>query len=330
VFAYANMAPNDDRLLQYQGSLRSGGGEANGSYDFRFGLFISDADPNAAACLLNDPPNCALWSSEIVDVEVSAGRFAVTLGEQDAISDSVLAQDALYLAVAVKGDADVGFSAMSGYQRLVPVPLASRAAAARDFKVTGSVSGPLVVAGDVSTSGDVLATGDVLADGQIWGASLRSDGDVVAAGNVTASRMALASGIIQRGGATITGTADLGLYSMVAANWIRMVTNQAPFRFFTDGDVASTGSTPDFSIEGDGSLTWGFNETASDTKLLPDRFCVVVRTNDTTCPANWTSRAVKWDTEDSGNADSKDGVIAVDNGNTASVLMRFCCRGAGL
>lgn len=59
-------------------------------------------------------------------------------------------------------------------------------------------------------------------------------------------KMNIENGVIQRGGDAITETSDLGLYSRVDKNWIRIVTTNAPIRFFTDGTV---GSNAEFSIE---------------------------------------------------------------------------------
>lgn len=158
VFAFANMEPNDSRVLQYSGMLRSDGEAVTGAYDFRVGLFVTDTDANARGCLLNDPPDCALWSSEISAVDVVTGAFGLTLGEYTALSDSVLAQSALYLALAVREPNEAGFSLLDGYQRIVPTPFASRAAAAKSFKVTSdlSVGGTLAVTGSADLGATVV------------------------------------------------------------------------------------------------------------------------------------------------------------------------------
>lgn len=53
-------------------------------------------------------------------------------------------------------------------------------------------------------------------------------------------RMNISNGVIQRGGATITGTSDLGLYSRVASNWVRYVTNGGDHVWFTDDGIGTT------------------------------------------------------------------------------------------
>ena len=46
-------------------------------------------------------------------------------------------------------------------------------------------------------------------------------------------RMYLENGVIQRGGTALTSTSDLGLYSQLDGQYIRVVTNKAPVRFYT-------------------------------------------------------------------------------------------------
>jgi len=58
-------------------------------------------------------------------------------------------------------------------------------------------------------------------------------------------RINVDDGIIQRGGATITNATDLGLYSRVAGNWMRFVTNGAPFVWFDDDGI---GTQQDMSL----------------------------------------------------------------------------------
>jgi len=65
-------------------------------------------------------------------------------------------------------------------------------------------------------------------------------------------RMNVTNGVIQRGGAAITGTSDLGLYSRVSGNWIRYVTNNAPHVWFTDD---GTGTTQRMNLDQNGNLS---------------------------------------------------------------------------
>jgi len=59
------------------------------------------------------------------------------------------------------------------------------------------------------------------------------------------------NGVIQKGGATITSTSDLGLYSQEPGEGIRIVSNAAPIQFFTD---SGKGTTSGLSIESSGQV----------------------------------------------------------------------------
>jgi len=182
---------------------------------------------------------------------------------------------------------------------------------------------------NVTTTGSI--TSGSLTTGAISAANLTSSGSgtftgaLTAGGTLSAARGSFSAGTIQRGGAAITATSDLGLYSRVATNFIRIVTNNAPIRFYTQEGADGIGATAAFSVETDGTLTGATGEPEG-TAWLPPNFCVIVPRN-TTCPGNWDAREVKWDTEDDSNADQgKDGRSSWDDGNSASVRMRFCCR----
>ena len=64
-------------------------------------------------------------------------------------------------------------------------------------------------------------------------------------------RVLVRDGVIQRGGPAITDTKDLGLYSRVERNFIRVTSNKAPIRFYTDG---GKGTNYRLSIEANGNL----------------------------------------------------------------------------
>lgn len=74
-------------------------------------------------------------------------------------------------------------------------------------------------------------------------------------------------GAICRGGTT-TATSDLGLYSYVSGNWIRIVTNNAPINFFSDGGTNGRGTIINVSFDTSGNITARGNVTAySDARL---------------------------------------------------------------
>jgi hypothetical protein len=71
-------------------------------------------------------------------------------------------------------------------------------------------------------------------------------------------RIHVNNGVIQRGGAAITTTSDLGLYSRGAGSWIRIVSNAAPIRFFSDD---AQGTNHNVTIESNGNVGIGTNLT---------------------------------------------------------------------
>ncbi|MBH8569255.1 tail fiber domain-containing protein [Microvirga sp. STS02] len=72
------------------------------------------------------------------------------------------------------------------------------------------------------------------------------------------------AGVIQRGGAAITGTSDLGLYSRLSGNFLRLVTNAAPIRFYSDDN---TGTTPNVSFESNGDVGIGTGNNTPANRL---------------------------------------------------------------
>ncbi|MEP1489106.1 MAG: hypothetical protein ABJK28_11820 [Algibacter sp.] len=79
-------------------------------------------------------------------------------------------------------------------------------------------------------------------------------------------RMMLNQGVIQRGGTPITNTTDLGLYSHLSGHWIRIVSNNAPIRFFTDIANNGSGSNTRMTIESNGNV--GIGTTTPSTPLF--------------------------------------------------------------
>ncbi|MFA6145741.1 MAG: hypothetical protein WC697_00210 [Patescibacteria group bacterium] len=77
-------------------------------------------------------------------------------------------------------------------------------------------------------------------------------------------RMNVTDGVIQRGGAALTGTSDLGLYSQLSGNWVRIVSNAADINFFTDGGI---GTTPKLTIASGGNVGIGTNVPQADLHI---------------------------------------------------------------
>lgn len=81
-------------------------------------------------------------------------------------------------------------------------------------------------------------------------------------------RINVSAGTIQRGGSAISTTADLGLYSRIASNWMRFSTNNADIRFYTtDADgVSNGGQNAKMVITAAGDV--GIGNTGPDKKLV--------------------------------------------------------------
>lgn len=167
-FLYAQMGPNEARLIPYQGTLEESGQPADGTFDFRFGLFSVEPSEVELDCLLAEPPNCPLWSEEQTDVDVYQGQFSVALGDVEDVTDTMLAQSALYVGVAVKASGASGFQRLAGTSRILPTAWASRAAAADEFNVAGEITaGSIFTSGSLSAAGDISAGGNITAQGRL-------------------------------------------------------------------------------------------------------------------------------------------------------------------
>ncbi|OON70107.1 hypothetical protein B0919_05040 [Hymenobacter sp. CRA2] len=98
-----------------------------------------------------------------------------------------------------------------------------------------------------------LASNQLVGNGGTEGLSVSGGGGLL-----------LPAGVIQRGGAAITSTSDLGLYSRLNGNFLRLVTNQAPIRFYSDDD---RGTTPNVSIESNGNVGIGTGNGTPGNRL---------------------------------------------------------------
>jgi len=86
-------------------------------------------------------------------------------------------------------------------------------------------------------------------------------------------RLAVQNGVIQRGGTTINASSDLGLYSQIAGNWIRLATNAAPIKFFTDqggGNSAGTNALVNIDNSNGGGVKIAANNAGTLNATTPD------------------------------------------------------------
>jgi hypothetical protein len=76
-------------------------------------------------------------------------------------------------------------------------------------------------------------------------------------------KMELTDGVIRRGGSSVTGTTDLGLYSRVSGNWMRYVTNNGDHAFFTGDGNNGAGSDERMRIATNGEVVVSGNLRAN-------------------------------------------------------------------
>jgi hypothetical protein len=70
-----------------------------------------------------------------------------------------------------------------------------------------------------------------------------------------AGRIRVNTGIIQKGGATITSTSDLGLYAAAPGEFIRFTTNGGGFVWYSDGAVNPGGGAARMQLTSTGNLS---------------------------------------------------------------------------
>ncbi|WP_400190417.1 glycine-rich protein [Hymenobacter sp. B81] len=141
-----------------------------------------------------------------------------------------------------------GFQAGNGYVTITPRLVAPVLDGSNFVNVPGDNLG-----NHTATQNLNLGTNALVGNGSSQGLGISSGGGVL-----------LPAGVIQRGGAAITGTTDLGLYSRVSGNYMRLVTNAAPIRFYSDDN---TGTTPNVSFESNGNVGIGTGNNAPDNRL---------------------------------------------------------------
>lgn len=90
-------------------------------------------------------------------------------------------------------------------------------------------------------------------------------------------RVNVDNGVIQRGGTAITNVSDLGLYSQVDKNWIRIVTTNAPIRFFTDGGI---GTRMSLSVEADKVVVNGNLQLSGNNDFITQQGMLRMGTTD--------------------------------------------------
>lgn len=105
-------------------------------------------------------------------------------------------------------------------------------------------------------------------------------------------RLNLRKGVIQNGTSPITTTEDLGLYSTRSGFNIRIVSNQAPIQFYTDGNLNVIGSTPTLVVHHNGSVGIGTSSPDASFKLSVNG---KIRAKEIKVESNWSDFVFKPD-----------------------------------
>lgn len=263
--ALAQTIDSSGRVFPYAGYLEVDGAPANGVYDLEVGLFAQAS--GGASC------DTLSYSG----VSVFEGRFQILL---DGVNDSCFSGAGLWLelAVAESGGTPVPLSPEGGGRiAMGAVPFAAGGASYTRFfaelvETLRVETGTLDTTGDItSTNGSIaLTNGDVTAtNGDITvtnGDLIATNGAVNAARANLGGRLEVTGGVISRGGPVPGGGADLGLYSQVPNNWVRFVSNNGPFKFFSDGSYG-TNSILEIQSNGD-TLVKGDLDVLGTTNLF--------------------------------------------------------------
>ncbi|MGD0812414.1 MAG: SGNH/GDSL hydrolase family protein [Verrucomicrobiota bacterium] len=184
----------------YQGQLSAGGAPANGGYDFTFALFNnSSANTGQIGGALTN-----------LDVPVSNGLFTVQLD-----FGPVFAGNAAWLAIGVRSNGGVGFTALGPLQELTPTPYALYApsagsvAASNIIGVIAQAQLPAVAASNITGTISLAQLPGVLFTNGATGVSL--------SGNLTNT----SPQSVQRGVSSfVTGLHNLGLWTnLIEAAW---------------------------------------------------------------------------------------------------------------
>jgi len=80
-------------------------------------------------------------------------------------------------------------------------------------------------------------------------------------------KMNVANGVIQRGGAAITATSDLGLYSRVTGNYMRFVTTEGNIQFYTKSGTEGIGESAGLRMSIASSGNVGIGQDGGDDRL---------------------------------------------------------------
>jgi hypothetical protein len=226
VSAFAQVTAVPQRM-NFQGRLTRPDGTPvpDGTYSVRFSLW--DAATSGTE----------KWNQTVNSITVRNGTFAVLLDTSTGATDKFNGN--LYLEIKIGSDAP-----LAPRQPLVSVANAMKTDSIKDGGVlTNSLADNAVTT--LKIANDAVSSAKLLSDA----ASLSKVSGGIR--NITSSRLFYPNGVIQNGGSALTGTTDLGLYSQTPNNWMRFVTNNGNFQWFTDSGI---GTNPRMTLGPDGRL----------------------------------------------------------------------------
>ncbi|MBI5544105.1 MAG: polymer-forming cytoskeletal protein [Deltaproteobacteria bacterium] len=179
-----------NQVIPYRGVLNFNGKPVSNPQNLRFTLY-DEATAGAA-----------LWSEEWAALPVFAGQFSVSLGANTPFPADLFARSVVFLGIEVDtgGAGGPSYVALSGRQRLAPVPYALWQATGDRFRV----------AGELEVGGDVAVTGATST------ASLSVGSSANVTGALTAGS-ANVSGALTAGSANVSGALTAGSLSVAGA-----------------------------------------------------------------------------------------------------------------
>ena len=242
LFVFFTLFFAQDRELNFQGVLRqpSGKAVADGSYSISFKVYNQE---NAGTELKNDTKAVTVYNGVYsTPIDITGLGF----------------NEQYWIGISIDGGAELS--------PRVKLATSSYAMAlvgeSNKFPSTGTVvmGDSLRVSGSMALAGSLTLSGQLkLNNGTISGALTLSD--------KLKFNGSFAS--IQSGAGDVTN-GDLGLYSLTPSSWMRFVSNEGSFNWFSDGGINPNGGTAIMSLNKDGYLNFsslGLNAPNSTTAL---------------------------------------------------------------
>ncbi len=264
--------------FSYQGRLAGGTVSSNATVDLRFRLFDAATGGQQAGSTLCKE-----------NVSLSDGTFSTILDFGPQFNGQVR-----YLEIEVRSDASLDCADGTGFELLLPrQQISATPYALYALNSPPGVPGPQGPAGPVGPVGPQGLIGNIGPSGATGPAGptgsvgpIGPQGPQGVQGPIGASpftvvgatasylgrigigtpsptqqldvngRMTVRSGVIQNGLTPVTTTSDLGLYSQVPGQWMRMVTSNAPHSWYVDGGA---GGTAAMKLSDQGRLSIGLD-----------------------------------------------------------------------